>query len=165
MMNLKKITLILFFMMFLTIAVASAEIRHEKDKAVNRTTIRSDNYVSESVDFISLIKTITPTSVQYEIVAEKRTIQDFAFTKTFIEVQSDEKPIHMIEVGEVSTTPTVSSVLFWFSVKAPVQEEIINELKAAKQVTLRFQRVDDYSPVVVLPDNVLAEWKEVINAE
>ncbi len=161
----KKIALILFFMMLLTMGVASAEIRHEEDTAANKTTIRSDNYVSESVDFISLFKTVTSNSAQYKIVAEKRTIKDFAFTKTFIELQIDENPVHMLEVGEVTTTSTISSVLFWFSVEAPVPQEIINELKAAKKVTLRFQRVDDYSPVVILPDNILAEWKEVLAFE
>ncbi|QJW47659.1 hypothetical protein HA075_18930 [bacterium BFN5] len=161
----KRIALILFLMVLLTRAVASAEIRHEEDKIANRTTVRSDNYVSESVDFISLMKTVTSNSAQFKIVAEKRTIKDFAFTKTFIEIQIDEHPVHVLEVGDISTTPTVSSVLFWFSVEVPVPQDIINELKTAKQVALRFQRVDAYSPVVVLPDNILAEWKEVINTE
>lgn len=161
----KRIALILFLMVMLTMAVASAEIRHEEDKTANRTTIRSDNYISESVDFISLIKTVSSNSTQFRIVAEKRTIKDFAFTKTFIEMQIDENPVHMLEVGEISTIPTVSSVLFWFSIEVPVPHDIINELKTAKQVALRFQRVDAYSPVVILPDNILAEWKEVINTK
>ena len=111
------------------------------------------------------MKTVTSNSTQFKILAEKRTIKDFAFTKTFIEIQIDEHPVHVLEVGDISTTPTVSSVLFWFSVEVPVPQDIIYELKTARQVALRFQRVDAYSPVVVLPDNILAEWKEVINTE
>jgi hypothetical protein len=145
---------------------ASAEIRHGRDEFTNGTVIGSYINVADVIDSIFLVKTVTSNSSEYEIGAKSKTLKDFAFAKTFIEVKIDENPTHKIEVKGVSSTRVPSSmVTYWFTVVAPANNQIISEIKLAKRVALRFQRVDNYSPIYVLPDAVLAEWKEVIAAE
>lgn len=165
-MELKRIVASLMLIMLLGTMVVNAEISRGRDEFTNGTVIGSYINVSDVIDSISLTKTVTPNTSEYEIVAKNKTLRDFAFAKTFIEVKIDDNPTHRIDVKELSSIRVPSSlVTYWFSVKAPANDQIISELKLAKRVALRFQRVDNYSPVYVLPESVLAEWKEVINME
>lgn len=167
-MNLKKVALVLLLIMFIGLTVVSAEIRRGKDEFTNGSIIGSYINVNTSgvIDGISLTKTVTSNSSEYTIIAKNTTLKEFAFAKTFIEIRIDENLTHKIDVEKVSSTRVPSSsVDYRFSVVVPANEQIINELKGAKRVALRFQCVDNFSPVYVLPDNVLAEWKEVIATE
>lgn len=47
--------------------------------------------------------------------------------------------------------------------ESQLPEEAIEPLKSAEKVALRYHRENGYRDVVELPDDVLAEWKEVIN--
>jgi hypothetical protein len=162
---LKKIALILTLAILLGMAVANAEIRRGTDKFSGGNVIGSYSNISDTVDSIVLFKIVTPTSVEYAISARKSTVKEYAFSKTFLELKVDNEISHKIEVQEVLSLPTDKPFINWNSVKAPVSLEIIDQIKNGKRVALRFQVIGGYSPVVVLPDEVLVEWQQVIATE
>ena len=162
--DLKKIVLILALIMLLT-PVASAEVARGIDSFTGGTRVGSYSNVKDAVDSISLVKIISPGLVEYEISAGKRSTKEFLLSKTFIDIKIDNYTSHSIEIKKVELIPTDSPFVHSSYVDAPISNEIVDEIKTAKRVALRFQTANGHSLVLVLPDTVLAEWKEVINTE
>lgn len=161
----RKIALILSFMMLLGITLASAEITRGEDTFTGGKTINSGTSADPSeLKSLYFSKTVQVNAVEYEIQATRVTFKSFIFSSTFIELKIDENPVHKMVVKETSMMPLVNKNDIYSSITVPVQNDIVQEIKDAKRIALRFQTVAG-PYVYVLPDSVLAEWKEVIDTE
>ncbi len=162
----KKVALILCLAMLLGIGVVSAEINRNSDYFSGGVSISSHTTMTYPVDRLSLIKTTGSASTEYSIFAKVTSSKEFSLVKTFIELKIDDAPTHSIDIREGSSLQaTDNRYMISSSIKVPLAPEYIDEIKNAKRVALRFQTLGGYTPIYVLPDNVLAEWKEVIATE
>lgn len=164
-MNLKKVALILSLLMLLGIAGGNAHITKGTDNFTENQQINSQNDVSGQIDSVLLTKTINPNSAEYELSVNKRTTREFALAKTTIEIKVDSNPPRKFDVQNLKKIPTEDPFIFSYYIKTSMNQEIVNEIKNAKRVALRFELANGWQPVIVLREYVLNEWKEVINTE
>ncbi|WP_434132767.1 hypothetical protein KIAC18_000298 [Sporomusa sphaeroides] len=162
----KRIALILVLIMVLGMAVASAEITQGKDKFTGGNKINSVTETSNPSELKQLVlrKIITGNSPSYELWGERFTTKNFLFKKTFLEMKIDDTPIISINVKETSAMTYMDGPNMFSWVTVPISSDIVEQIKIANRIALRFQTASG-SYVYVLPDAVLAEWKEVIAAE
>jgi hypothetical protein len=160
--GLRKIALILSLIMVWGMAVASAAITRGQDDFSGGATINSGTNGLDHSELKSLYfrKIIDITPIEYEIQATKIASKSFAFLNSFIEMKTDDNPVRKIVVKESSFMPLAK----YSDIIVSVPNDIVQEIKSAKRIALRFQTAAG-SYVFVLPDTVLAEWQQVINTE
>lgn len=161
----KRVAFFLALIMVLGIAVVNAEIRQLKDDFSGSTKIVSYTALERPVDSLSLIK-ITGTNPKYSVFAKLKSSKEFSLVKTFWDLKIDDKvPVQLdVRVGGVMVASD-NRYMIVSSATVDISDSLINDIKNAERVALRFQTEGGYTPVYVLPDAVLAEWKEVINTE
>lgn len=146
-------------------SVVNAEIRRGEDTFTG--TKRINSVVSGNpTELQSLIFAKIPQSknIDYEITAVRTTFKDFIFTDTFMEIKIDDNPILQLPVKEAKKMSLVKESDIFSNVVVSVPNDVVEKIKDAKRVACRFQ-IASGSYVYVLPDAVLAEWKQVINTE
>lgn len=162
----KKIALILVLVMLLGMATASAEITRGIDDFTGGNRINSSTVTANPSQLKQLVlrKLVAGKNSYYEIWGERLTTKNFLFKDTFFEIKIDSSPVINIDVKEASSMTYMDGPNMFSWVTVPISPDIIEQIKGATRVALRFQiNAGDF--VYVLPDAVLAEWKQVIATE
>ena len=164
-MSLKKVALVLCFIMLLGIGVASAKITRGADAFSGAVIINSGVHGKASeLESLYFRKIPQSSSVDYQIHATRITFKDFIFANTFLEIKIDDNNAQQLPIKEAKNMSLVSERDIYSSITIVVPNDMISQINNAKRIALRFQTVSG-SYVYILPDNVLAEWKEVIGME
>lgn len=164
---LKRIFLLSIMFLFLCGSIADAEIIKGKDDFTGGKTCYS-TYKFSSDESICFTKIYDKNLENYELEFWKKSLLGENYARIPIEIKVDDNPIQKIEVKEINSLPTdpfSRTAPVVISNKADISQSIIGDIKDSRRVALKAYK-DKYSPViVVLPDTVLAEWKEVIETE
>lgn len=160
----KKIALMLTLAMLLSMAVANAEITRGKDTFTNDIRISSVSNEVPSLQWIGFYKILGNNSIRQEIRVAAYSYPYRLFSSDYAELKIDEGPIYKLSVSNSKFTPITNTKIYIFST-LEVKDEIAEKIRDAKRIELRLYRDNGSSFVMILPDNVLAEWKEVIALE
>ncbi|SDN23116.1 hypothetical protein SAMN04488502_11525 [Dendrosporobacter quercicolus] len=150
--------------MLLGISIVYAEIREGRDQFTDGKWRTSGNFL-DNQQWIGLRKISDGEVTKYEILFSEKELKYVKFSEKSGEIKIDDKPVSQLQVGAVSSRPALSSGLSHLSLTITVSSEQIKSIETAQRVALKFRKTDGTSTVLVLPDAVLAEWKEVINTE
>lgn len=161
----KKIILVLVSIMLLGIGQVSAEITRGEDKFTGGATINSVTNTSNPSDLDELVfrKFANTDPKEYEIWANRVTSKSFLFSNTTIEIKIDNHPTEEIAIKKNGLI-TLADGQLYSHITAPLTSGIIEKIKMAKRIALKFPTASS-SFIYILPDAVLAEWKEVIATE
>ncbi len=152
--------------MLMGIGAVSAEITRGEDDFTGSPIINSWTKGKEHSDFKSLYfrKYVNTSPLAYEIDIYKYTFNDFIFTDTFMEIKIDDNPILQLPVKEAKKMPLANEYDIFSEIVVSIPNDVVEKIRDAKRVACRFQTASG-SYVYVLPDTVLAEWKQVIDTE
>jgi hypothetical protein len=151
--------------MLLGIGQASAEITRGEDTFTGGATINSVISTPNPADLDGLVfrKFANTDPKEYELWANRITSKSFLFSNTAIEIKIDSYPTEEIAIKKNGLI-TLADGRQYSHITAPLTSGDIEKIKMAKRIALKFPTaVGSY--VYILPDAVLAEWKEVIAAE
>ena len=147
------------------VSIVNADIRKKIDSFDETRIIRSVNQKIGDLAQFNFTKNIgEKNSINYLLYASSHLMKNNAYTKDFVEIKIDGE-IYKINVTKNIDYKDTDHGLYAISTTAQFTDESIKALKTASKVTLRFHRENGFTDVVQLPDNVLAEWKEVISTE
>lgn len=164
-MDLKRIIISLMLIMLLGITVASAEITRGEDQFTGGRTINSVTSTPNPAELEGLVfrKFANTAPAEYELWANRVTAKSFLFSNTFIELRIDGIPTKEVAIKKNGLI-SLSDGKQYSHITVPLSIEIIEQIKSAKRIALKFPTVNG-AYVYVLPESVLAEWKEVIATE
>lgn len=110
---------------------------------------------------LTLVKVIDKEDIYFEISIATDLMKKHDFSQEYAEVKIDGKIYKMGIIKNVKYKDTDNG-LYSIESSAKLPNESLASLKTAKNVVLRFHRENDHQDIVDVPDNVLAEWKQVI---
>lgn len=162
----KKITLVLALIMLLGMSVTSAEIGRGTDDFDGSQWVTSGTVLNSNGEWIGFQRKTIGAEKEYYISLASKAFSYIKFAKEDAEIKIDDHPVGKMKIKEVSSMPApLDSKMSYIDVKSVVPMEIVQQIKTAKRVAVKFYRENSVPEVYVLPDAVLAEWKEVINME
>ncbi len=157
--------MLLCFMVF-SVGVCSAEIFQRQDEFTGGNTIRSnyDIKLEEQLEWLSFYKNITKKTIRYGINADLMSFsRNFGLSDKVIRFNIDGDYTYDLLVLNWQEMKISADYLYMLNYSVPL--EAVDKLKNANRVALRFTRNNGFQFVYVLPDEVLAEWKQVIATE
>ena len=160
----KKFVLVLSLIMLLGMSVVNAEIREEVDQVTGAKRYTSSNH-STSQQTIDLRKIVEDHRILYGLLVSEDAVKTVKFSLNNGEIKIDNKLVSPIIIAEISSTPIANSDLSSIRLNAVITPEQIEAIRLANNVTFTFHKNDGTSSVIVLPDNVLAEWKKLIGTD
>lgn len=147
--------------------VSNAEISRGTDNFTGGDFIISgvDSNLSSNgkVSNISFCKTISAEKVIYEIFVKSKGLDRFTVSREDLQMNIDGR-----ETYKIISTNRMDSVIGGDHVVAldyTVENNVIEKIKDSGRVALKFTQNNGSQFVYVLPDDVLAEWKQVIATE
>lgn len=161
----KRIAIIVILIMLSGISVVSAKIGRGTDSFDGSVSIASSN--STEVDgWLSFRKKTSNTNTEYFISSSLKTLSYIKFSKEDTEIKINDQPVQKLTVKEVSSMPSpLDSPMSFIDVTVLVPNELAQQIASAQRIAIRIHKENSAPYVYVLPDSVLAEWQEVINAE
>lgn len=147
--------------------IACAEISQGTDSFTGGKTYTSGYHFAkdESAYFGKILDSNSPI---YKVSFWAKAMLGERYSKTPLEIKIDDMPIQTIEIKELPSIPTDpfnKNAPVLIRVEASVPSNIVDQIKIAKRVALKVYK-DKFSPIIIiLPENVLVEWKQVINTE
>ncbi len=141
----------------------------EFDKRVDSfdETIRFYSVNQDVSDFVQLnfYKSFSKDKNEYyRIYAATHFLKKYDFSKDYAELKIDGN-IYKVDVIKTEDYKYSNNGLYSISLTVEIPNEIIDDLLASNKVSLRFHRENGWEDIVDLPDEVLAEWKQVIEME
>lgn len=155
----KKIICLLSLFLFLNASLANAEIRKGTDEFSGKIFFESKSY-NIPTGAISLKK----IGNNYKIIFWKPSISGEKFTRENIPIKIDDNDVEFLTVEENIFNQITKNIMD-ISIKSKVSQDVINKIKVANRVALKFYKDKGEPVIIVLPDEVLAEWKQVIEVE
>lgn len=161
----KRIIIALMLIVLFGMTVASAEITRGKDTFTGAIIINSGVHEKTSeLKALYFRKIPQLKNVDYQIEAVRINFKEFIFSDTFMEIKIDDSPIQELPVKEAKKMSLVRESDIYSSITILLPDDIIPQINTAKRIALKFQTAAG-PYVYVLPDSVLAEWKQVIATE
>ncbi|EGO65615.1 hypothetical protein [Acetonema longum] len=163
----KRTVLVFVLIMLVGVTSTHAKFIPGTDQFTGGKTYSSTYNPGDYEPSVSFTKIISGNIVSYEIRFFNRAVSGEKFTKDPIEIKIDDYPVQTIPITEASSMPIdlEDKDITWNRSKAPTPQNIIDQIKVAKRVALKVY-TDKYAPaVIVLSDEALAEWKQVISME
>lgn len=161
----KRILFLGIIIMFIFTSIAGAEIRRIPDVFTNGIVVLSDDN-SKQINNISNLrslyfrKIISEKDVEYYIKADNEIESKYILAKSPVEISIGSHQ-YILECKNYKIfTPLNGKTNAVLTVKIP--QEVIEKLQITNRVALRFTQNNGNQFVYVLPDEVLAEWKQVI---
>lgn len=162
----KKLVLLFSCCIMIGISVCSAEIAKGIDQFTGGAKFISGTKGEDDATLGNILfkKIVTGTTEEYFIEADNEAYKERILADKSIEIKIDDNPICLLGNSNYKTySPINWKMLAVLTVNVP--DNIIIKLRDANRVALRFTRNNGSQFVYVLPDNVLAEWKQVIATE
>jgi hypothetical protein len=162
----KRILILTILCTVFVFSSVSAEIRRSVDEFTGGTRIICNTYLEENkdLDVISFRKLIIQNLTEFEIYANSDTYKSMSLGREPIEINIDGAKNTKLEIKEYKKFLPINGKEFVASTVS-VPQEIMDQIKQANRIALKFTQNNGFTFVYVLPDNALAEWKQVINTE
>lgn len=160
----KKLALLFICFMFVGGSFCSAEIVENKDNftggklLISNTSCKLD--MENKLKWFSLYKNINHNNVSYKLKASVTTYDKFTLSENKAEISLDTGNVFFLEVINRRDIPIDSK--HNVAVNYEISQEVIQGIRESNRVALRFTQNNGSQFVYVLPDSVLAEWKQVI---
>lgn len=152
--------------MIFGISIVGAEVKKNHDGFTDGLKISSDVHPKWGADRVYFSKLITGELAEYQLLINERLGMDMSLKDQSVEIKIDNSPVQELMQYKYKINKTNDNKYMFNSVltmKIPI--ETITEIINARRVALRFERNNGLPIVYVLPDEVLAEWKQVIATE
>lgn len=161
----KRVLVLCMVCMFLVSAVASAEVKKGKDSFTGGMNVHCE-MKSPYSDSMKFSKNITGKQAIYKIKIIKSNLKKYLIADIPIELKIDQYPVCELKdyIYQV-TGPDSYGVSYSSIMESKISLDIIEKIKVSNRIAIRFRDNDATKYPYVLPDDVLAEWKEVINTE
>lgn len=161
----KQIVLIFSLVMLLGIGPISAEILSGTDDFSQERWYKSSNFIQSDKEWVGLYKVFESNAVRYGILYSEEAMKQIKFSQKQADFKIDESIIKQVDVTKVSFTPTLTTGINRIGINVIAPLDLIEQIKTAKNVSMRFYKENGAPVVLILPEPVLAEWKEVIATE
>lgn len=160
----KRISIVLIFILLLSVGIANAGVGKGFDKFTESVTINSNVYGNpHDLRALTFSKILNKNKLIYEIVMENDTYEKFILASHSLIMRVNDDNITLPVKDYRTSTPIDNKINTTLTLDVP--NEFIEKIKNANRVALKFTRNDGSTFVYVLPNNILAEWKEVITTE
>lgn len=153
---LKKIVLILVVFFAFSISIVSAEIKTTNDEFSGSMVLQSEQEVLAGV--ITLQKDKNDCELLFWTLSKRGE----RFSKAPILIKIDNDPDRELAVSE-EVFRHISKVVKAITVKIKLPQKTIDEIKNSNRVALKIFKDQGDPSIIVLTDDILAEWKQVIN--
>lgn len=162
----KRVLLLCLACMVLVSAVASAEVKKGKDNFTGGFNVSSHVAAEPFLKVVHLVKNVSDGGIMYKLTLSRIGSNKNVLGDEPIEMKVDGQPVYELEDYRYKLSEANSYGVLYNSVmdiKLPLN--LIDRIKETKRLAIRFRDARGISYPYVLPDDVLAEWKEVINTE
>lgn len=161
----KKIALILALMILGTMAV-SAKIGHGTDDFDGSKWTTSGTSLDSGGKWIGFQRKTNDIEKEYYISFSLKTFNYIKFSKDAAEIKIDNLPVQKLMVKDASSMPSpLEAKMSFIDVRVVVPIELVQQIGSAQRIAIRIFKENSVPEVYVLPDAVLAEWKQVIATE
>lgn len=157
----RKIISLLIFTFFVGISLsADAYISERRDDFDDSKHVESYNDVNY-LDGIGLKKIITRNKDTQYVISLSSDVKnkEQRYSKKSVKLKMDDDIFEVKVLSSFQYSENISTC----EVEMPV--DLVPKLIAAQKVSMRFYRENGLVNTINIPDNVLAEWKEVIATE
>lgn len=162
----KRVLALCMACMVLLSAVASAEVKKGKDSFTGGLNVGSYVKPENFFDTMYFIKTISDGYISYEFSISRIRGKDSILGDAPIKIKVGQYPVcELKDYRYKATGPDSYGVKYNSDIKVKFPSELANQIKDAKRVAIQYEDVLGMEWPYVIPDDVLAEWKEVINTE
>lgn len=162
----KKIILMFVVMLMAGGSVASAKITHGVDEFEGAAIINSIQNPKDSGLVSLMFQKISGSKEQiFKIEVQANTFPKLTLAKEPVMIKIDDNLKHTLQVNGYKNITAVFGRDVFTRLDVEVPLAVINELKVANRVALKFTQNNGSTFVYVLTDDVLNEWKEVIATE
>lgn len=163
----KKVVVLLIMLCCLcSFQVSNAQIEKRIDSFDNTIRIFSvQQNIGQMKGQFNFIKIIAKNeAINYQLYASTEIGKKYSFSNDYAEIKINEN-IYKIKVLNSEDYNHTDNGLYDISLTVEIPNEIIDDLLASNKVSLRFHRENGWEDIVDLPDEVLNEWKQVIEME
>lgn len=162
----KRVLLLCLACMMLVTAAVSAEVMKGKDSFTGGFYVSSWQYPEHFLKSIHFVKNIDEGVVSYDFSISRIRGKNSVLGNAPIEIKIDNYPVYDLKDYRYKLTgPDSYGVEYNSIIDVKFPTELAEKIKDAKRVAIRFEDARGIQYPYVLPDDVLAEWKEVINTE
>lgn len=162
----KRVLFLWMGCMLLVSTVASAEVKKGKDSFTNGINVGSYIQPENFFDTMFFIKTISDGTISYEFSISRIRGKNNILGDAPIQMKIDHYPVYELKHYRYKVTgPDSYGVEYNSDIKVKFPSELANQIKEAKRVAIQYEDVLGMEWPYVIPDDVLAEWKEVIATE
>lgn len=162
----KRVLVLCMACMVLVSAVASAEVKKGKDSFTGGFNVSSHVAAEPFLKVVHLVKNVSDGGIMYKLTLSCIGSNKNVLGDEPIEMKVDGQPVHELKDYRYKLSAANSyGVLYNSVIEIKLPLDLIDQIKETKRVAIRFRDARGISYPYVLPDDVLAEWKEVINTE
>lgn len=162
----KRVLLLCLACMMLVSAVASAEVKKDKDSFTGGINAGSYTNLQPFFNTMYFRKTMSDGYVTYEFSISRIGGKNSILGDAPIEIKIDQYPVYELrDIRYRSSGPDSYGVKHSSSISVKIPADLADKIREAKRVAFQYEEVNGMRWPYVLPDDVLAEWKEVINTE
>lgn len=162
----KRVLLLFMVCMVFVSAVASAEVAKGKDSFTGGFNVSSHVAAEPFLKVLHLVKNVSDGGITYKLSLACIGSKENVLGDEPVEMKVDGQPVYELKEYRYKLSgPDSYGVLYNSVIDIKMPPELIGYIKETKRVAIRFRDARGISYPYVLPDDVLAEWKEVINTE
>lgn len=166
----KRIILMVLCFMVISFSVCSAEIRKGQiDTFDNSFRINSLNHSIGDIEQFNFYKKKNELNVEYSFYIRKECLYEIQFgyiiDKFQIKINDDIYDLKVLKQNTQLNSYSFGHAFGEIIATIDVKNELLNEFKNAKNIAVRLTYSDGTNDTANIPDEVLAEWKQVIATE
>ena len=163
----KKIAFVLLLILILGAIPATAKITVYRDSftSENEYSVLTKHYTHNQLLFIKKFEDGKPT---YTLYITYRTFVPEEQFQLPIEIKVDDLPVISLKEKEEVSMSKINRFDYDNSLKKSkliIPPHVIDLIRDGKSVKFRVLKGKAYSVTIALPDDVLAEWQQIINTE
>lgn len=159
----RRVAAVLLGLMIFWLPVVQAEIKIYHDKFTNGKEFVSQYKESKYHDAIQFNKLIDGLDIKYYFdFFNKVYDRQKGYSKVAVEIKIDDNPVQYLDVKNIKMED-YDNEFFVECTTVELPDEMIQQMLSAKRVAIKVYKENQAPGIIILPDDVLAEWKEVIN--
>lgn len=163
----RRVAFLCIILVFLLCSIAKASISNDVDSFTGEKIYRSVYKFEETGTKSSLAfkKIFNGNAVSYEVSTFEDNFTYVHFSKEPAEIKIDDKPVQTLQIKKTYSFPSSMSKISLIGAVAIVPEGMEEDIKTANRVAIRFYLDSGVTSTMIVPDNILKEWQEVINTK
>lgn len=166
----KRLALLVFCCILLSIGVCNAEIRRGKVDDFDGSLITSSvNHSIGKMDTLTFIKKYLNSKDIHNFYVNKNCVYEYqagyAFEKAQLKIDEKIYELKILKQNTNLASYSFGTAYGNISASLDINNELIELIKFSQKVTLRLSDSDGIHDTIEIPNYVLNEWKQVIATE